>query len=468
MKRIALIIAIVVLAAAGGFGYYTQIYLPAQVAPAPTMNTTKIRTGDISITASGIGSILPLEKVSIGFKMIGILTEINVKVGDQVTVGQVLAKVDSLDIQAQLATDQLNLLAAQQALDELNKNLKNDQTKAQATLITTQKNLADANYALNVYQGQRCDPASVTLYNGDLFLAQNKYDEALTNYNSYSTLSEYDERKIIAYEKLYAAEVALNTTKYTIAYCTGAADTWTTDDLKANAATAELAYDDAKAAVNTLKNGPDPAKLSLAQAKLEQAKLQLETTREDLKKVTLVAPISGTITVVNATPGQAISTSPFITIETLDKMMLRFYVEEKDISLVKPGNPVVVTLKAFPESPVQGSVSYIELALQTIDGDLAVVAWATLSEKNTGAITLLSGMSAEVEVVAGEAKNALLAPVQALRELVPGSYAVFIVQADGSLKMTPVNVGLKDFANVQILSGAKTGDVISTGAVETK
>ena len=468
MKRIALIIAIVVLAAAGGFGYYTQIYLPAQVAPAPTMNTTKIRTGDISITASGIGSILPLEKISIGFKMSGILTDISVKVGDLVTVGQVLAKVDSLDIQAQLATDQLNLLSAQQALDDLNKNLKNDQTKAQAALITTQKNLADANYALNVYQGQRCDPASVTLYNGDLFLAQNKYDEALINYNSYSTLSEYDERKIIAYEKLYASEVALNTTKNTIAYCTGAADTWTTDDLKANAATAQLAYDDAKATVGTLKNGPDPAKLSLAQAKLEQVKLQLETTREDLKKVTLVAPISGTVTAVNATPGQAISTSPFITIETLDRMMLRFYVEEKDISLVKPGNPVVVTFKAFPESPVQGSVSYIESALQTIDGDLAVVAWASMSEKNTGAITLLSGMSAEVEVVAGEAKNALLAPVQGLRELVPGSYAVFIVQADGSLKMTPVNIGLKDFANVQILSGVKTGDVISTGAVETK
>lgn len=165
MKRIALIIAIVVLAAAGGFGYYTQIYLPAQVAPAPTMNTTKIRTGDISITASGIGSILPLEKVSIGFKMIGILTEINVKVGDQVTVGQVLTKVDHLDIQAQLATDQLRSTSLPNKLwTNFNKNLKNDQTKAQATLITTQKNLADANYALNVYQGQRCDPASVTLY----------------------------------------------------------------------------------------------------------------------------------------------------------------------------------------------------------------------------------------------------------------------------------------------------------------
>jgi RND family efflux transporter MFP subunit len=185
-----------------------------------------------------------------------------------------------------------------------------------------------------------------------------------------------------------------------------------------------------------------------------------------LKKTTLTAPVSGTITSLNVTLGQAIGTTPFITIETLDQMLLRFYIEEKDISLVKPGNPVVVTFTAFPEAPVQGSVTSIEPALQTIDGDLAVVAWATLSE--TKDIPLLSGMSAEVEVVAGEAKSALLAPVQALRELAAGSYAVFIIQADGSLKMTPVTVGLKDFANAQILSGVKAGDVISTGAVETK
>ncbi len=77
-------------------------------------------------------------------------------------------------------------------------------------------------------------------------------------------------------------------------------------------------------------------------------------------------------------------------------------------------------------------------------------------------------MSAEVEIIAGEAKNALLVPAQALRELAPGSYAVFVVQPDGQLKLTPVTVGLRDFANVQILSGLKAGDVVSTGTVETK
>ena len=77
-------------------------------------------------------------------------------------------------------------------------------------------------------------------------------------------------------------------------------------------------------------------------------------------------------------------------------------------------------------------------------------------------------MTVEVEVIGGETHNALLVPVQALRELTPGSYSVFVVQPDSSLKLTPVTIGLRDFANAEILSGLKAGDVVSTGVVETK
>jgi multidrug efflux pump subunit AcrA (membrane-fusion protein) len=108
----------------------------------------------------------------------------------------------------------------------------------------------------------------------------------------------------------------------------------------------------------------------------------------------------------------------------------------------------------------------VEPALQTVDGTPAVVVWASLPED--APLSILSGMTVEAEVVAAEARDTLLVPIQALRELSPGSYAVFLVQADGSLKMTPVEVGLRDFANAEILSGLKVGDMVSTGTVETK
>jgi len=70
-------------------------------------------------------------------------------------------------------------------------------------------------------------------------------------------------------------------------------------------------------------------------------------------------------------------------------------------------------------------------------------------------------------VIAGEVEDGLIIPIQALRELTPGSYAVFLVKPDGTLELTPVTVGLRDFANAEITSGLKAGDIVSTGTIET-
>jgi macrolide-specific efflux system membrane fusion protein len=95
-----------------------------------------------------------------------------------------------------------------------------------------------------------------------------------------------------------------------------------------------------------------------------------------------------------------------------------------------------------------------------------VQASASLDAGND-AVRLIAGMNGTVEITAGEARGVLLVPIEALRELAPGSYAVFVVQGDGSLKLTPVTVGLRDVANAEILSGLNQGDVVSTGVVET-
>ena len=65
--------------------------------------------------------------------------------------------------------------------------------------------------------------------------------------------------------------------------------------------------------------------------------------------------------------------------------------------------------------------------------------------------------------MAGEALNALLVPVQALRELGEDQYAVFVVQPDGELEMRMVEVGLKDYVNAEIRSGLQRGEVVKTG-----
>ena len=80
---------------------------------------------------------------------------------------------------------------------------------------------------------------------------------------------------------------------------------------------------------------------------------------------------------------------------------------------------------------------------------------------------LPAGLNASVDVTAGKAEDALLAPVEALRELSPGNYAVFVL-VDGQLEARPGEVGLMDYTNAEIISGLEQGDEVSTGIVETE
>jgi macrolide-specific efflux system membrane fusion protein len=73
-------------------------------------------------------------------------------------------------------------------------------------------------------------------------------------------------------------------------------------------------------------------------------------------------------------------------------------------------------------------------------------------------------MNADIEVISAEARDVVLAPVQALRQMGEGGqYAVFVVGADGELVMRPVEVGLQDAVNAEIVSGLEAGEVISLG-----
>jgi multidrug efflux pump subunit AcrA (membrane-fusion protein) len=72
-----------------------------------------------------------------------------------------------------------------------------------------------------------------------------------------------------------------------------------------------------------------------------------------------------------------------------------------------------------------------------------------------------------VDIIGGRAENAVLVPVEALRELGPEEYAVFVVE-DGEPTLRIVEVGLIDFVSAEIISGLDAGEIVTTGIVETE
>lgn len=473
-SKVLLLVLVLAALAGAGYYYYTAYYLPAQVTPEPVLQTARVRTGDIVISIAGAGNLLPTEQVSVGFYSGGVVAEVNVAVGEVVEAGQIMAKLDDTALQLQLAQSQLNLqaLISPEAIIEAEVAALNAETAlieaVEKLQLLISPSVWKAETALKAAQAElnQLETASGTSADA-LAAAQLAVDNAQASLD----------RARLAYQTVYVP--ATFTYTYT--------DSVTGEEREglfppsdvditlawAKANSAELTLQSARLYAEQLKlgkpcseEGTITAAEGTLQSRLEQACLNIATARLALEKTSLVAPISATVTSFNASVGQAVGTSPVVTLATLDKLQLRIYIEETDLALLKVDQPVRVTFDAYPDQSVSGVVTRVEPALQTVDGTPVVVAWAVL--ENPAGINLLSGMAAEVEVIAGEASNTLLVPVQALRELSPGSYAVFLVQPDGQLRLTPVKVGLKDYANAEILSPLKAGDVVSTGTVETK
>jgi multidrug efflux pump subunit AcrA (membrane-fusion protein) len=141
---------------------------------------------------------------------------------------------------------------------------------------------------------------------------------------------------------------------------------------------------------------------------------------------------------------------------------VQFWVEESDLSEVAVGNRVEIEFEGLPDELFDGEVVRIDPALVTVDNSLAVQAYAALGPSTEG-LDLLGDMNVDIEVISVEARDVVLAPVQALREIAEGVYAVFVVQPDGELAMRPVELGLQDVVNAEITSGLEAGEVISLG-----
>ncbi len=420
-KRFWLAVAII-LVAGGIVAYATTARTTIAQSDEPALQTATVRQGDIVISASGSGNLLPAAELDLGFGSGGTLVELLVKVGDQVEAGDVLARLDDTSARQQVTQAQINLETAQINLE-----------KAQATA-------AGANDA-NELTSTRINLKQATDALAD---AQANYDEVFDPARDWELNDPRRADKLIAERD--AATRALDRSK---------------DDL----AVAQSQYN---LAATSLEDSAAQAESSLrsAQLSVDQAQLSLESAQQALIDTLLTAPIAGTVSAISADVGEAVGTTAVITLIDMSQPLVRFWIEEDDLDKAAAGNTVTVVFEALPDREFTGTVVRVEPALVTVDNTPAVQAWATI-DVPPGSGRLLSGMNAEVEVIAAEARDAPIVPAQALRELSPGAYAVFVVLPNGELELRPVEVGLMDVTSAEIVSGLQAGEVVSTGTVET-
>ena len=143
IRVIWIVLGVIVIAAAGGGGYSYWTQQQAKAANtgsiANRVTTTTARRGNITVTASGTGTLVAAQQVNLGFSASGTVAAVHVKAGDLVKTGDDLADLgDTENLQSAVHTAQVNLASAQQALDTLNQGAASALGTAQLNLVNAQ------------------------------------------------------------------------------------------------------------------------------------------------------------------------------------------------------------------------------------------------------------------------------------------------------------------------------------------
>ncbi len=473
-KRWRLIIPVVaVLAVAGGATYYYEtIYLPSQASTQEPLQTTVARRGSIVLSAAGTGTLQAANQIDLGFKTSGTLTQLNVKVGDQVKAGDILAEVDNSSQQIQLAQSKQTLAG-----------LTNTAAiaTAQQSIATATKSLATAQYNLAylisppVYYWENQVSADEQAVQD----AQAAATAAPTDQAAQDALKKAQAALALAKDRLNGAQASYQSTYVPnhFAYYVAVQPAHhlrkifqpptDADVLAARSAVtiAQGALTDAQNLYATLTGGNVPPGASgSGLTALSQAQLAVQTAQDNLTATELIAPFSGTVTAVNNKVGDTVGNSAVVSVADMSTLYLETYVDESDYALFKIGNSATVVFDALPDQTLTGKVVEVDPALNTSSGSSVV---SGLVQLDPTSADLLIGMGASVTVISAQTQNVVLVPLAALHEYATGKYAVFVMR-NGKLTVQFVEVGLQDLVNAEIKSGLQVGEVVSTGLLATK
>jgi HlyD family secretion protein len=157
--------------------------------------------------------------------------------------------------------------------------------------------------------------------------------------------------------------------------------------------------------------------LQRAEASVDQAKSQLESSKLDLSYAIIRSPIDGIVISRNMNVGQTVQasfTAPkiFEIANDLSKMQVECDVDEADVGRIQEGQKVRFTVDAFPNDSFNGVVQQVRYSPTVTQN---VVTYTTIVAVDNPGMKLRPGMTATVNIIVGEARDVLRVPNAALR-----------------------------------------------------
>jgi HlyD family secretion protein len=173
---------------------------------ATTTNTTTVTRGSIVASVAGSGTVAAAQMLDLSFQLSGTVAEVLVAEGDTVTAGQPLARLDSRDLEVQVASAQAALDSARARLAQTAEgNATPEQIAAsKASVASAQAQLRSAQAQLNALK----DPASDQVSTAETDLRQAELELQATRDNASATKTKAEQDMNRAVDNLTQAQSA--------------------------------------------------------------------------------------------------------------------------------------------------------------------------------------------------------------------------------------------------------------------
>jgi RND family efflux transporter MFP subunit len=469
---------------AGGYFYYSKVFSKAATSNSSQTQTAVVRQGNLVVSGGGSGTLMSNSDATFGFNTSGWVTQVNVKVGDQVEKGQVLAQLDGNPLQRmkyQEAQQALKELYSAKSIAEVQKEIATAQdqeaaardwleylispgvVEAEENLAAAQQKLADAQAAANASPSATADQ-SITKAQQLVEYYNDKLTGAWDYYQTTYRVETFGQTENVG-SRRHPNQVLVTTIDPVTQQKVPVVDT-SADEI----ATARNNYAQAKETVSegqmyldalnsgVIRDGAVGDKIKT----LYEAQLAVENAKLALDKTQLVAPISGIVTSLTLNVGQQIEadTSSVITISQLEQpYMIDAYVDQKYWSIAQVGNKANIVFDLLPEHTYTGTITLVYPELSS-SFESSVVHLVVQLDKSISQ-NLPAGTGATVDVVGGEARGVLLVPVGAIHDKGGGKYTVTVLQ-NGKQVEREIQLGLKSDTFAEVKSGLEAGEIVVT------
>lgn len=364
---------------------------------------------EIPAVIQATGSLVADETSNIAPKVAGKVVNVSANVGDFISQGSVVAKIDDKDARLRLAEAQAGVNQAIAGVRQ-----------AEARLGLT------ANGTFNATMIPEVQAANA---NYEQALAELRQAEA--NEKRYRELVETGDVSMVAYE-------TYRTTRDTAR-------------ARVNAARQQQ-----EAALNTARQSNQA--IRSAEAAVEAARTQVGTAQQAVADTVVRAPFSGFISERPVAVGEYVSSASIIaTILRSNPIKVQIQVAEADVPFISIGRGVSIEVDAFKDRRFGGTVTAVNPALDPATRSAVVEA----AIENSGN-QLRSGMFATVKITREGGGAGVFVPKTAVyNDQSTQSYRVFVIQ-ENIVKLRVVQLGVEEGDMIQIINGVNPDETVAT------